>query len=337
VFVGNQPVESSMNGKGKLLVPLIRSRSVDNRLDTFPVEVIYCMVQDKFTPFGLQESTLPAVDLLISQLLWSVYLPNDYAYLYFESTLEKEEIIRGVNVFTNARRRYDGGKMRQLRLGQELSKEERKKAYKGDDYQSYFRNVPLEEDQLSSQMDAELEFGGRLEGLASNAPQAPISGGVSTGVLPIQIKVPTSGQVYRFAKTIIRPEDPLVFSVIYTRMWVMGAIKWITIGFIGLIGYWNRRRLLRIGRWTTAQLNAVAGWIKKRERAIKRYAQSGMTPFVLFGLVVLLWRVSGYLALLCFFLFWVSLTYQVMRIWKKRRQMSAASKTPAGEHGVGQP
>ena len=62
-----------------------------------------------------------------------------------------------------------------------------------------------------------------------------------------------------------------------------------------------------------------------------------MTPFVLFGLVVLLWRVSGYLALLCFFLFWVSLTYQVMRIWKKRRQMSAASKTPAGEHGVGQP
>ena len=337
VFVGNQPVESSMNGKGKLLVPLIRSRSVNNRLDTFPVEVIYCMVQDKFARFGLQESTLPAVDLLISQLLWSVYLPNDYAYLYFESTLEKEEIIRGVNVFTNARRRYDGGKMRQLRLGQELSKEERKKAYKGDDYQSYFRNVPLEEAQLSSQIDAELEFGGRLEGLADNAPQAPISGGVSTGVLPIQIKVPTNGQVYRFAKTIIRPEDPLTFSVIYTRMWVMGAIKWIGIGFIGLIGYWNRRRLLKIGRWTTAQLTAIAGWTKKRERAIKRYAQSGMTPIVLFGLVVLLWGVSGYLALLCFFLFWVSLTYQVMRIWKKRLQMRAASKTPAGEHGARQP
>ncbi|MCK4774821.1 MAG: hypothetical protein KAT30_08540, partial [Candidatus Krumholzibacteria bacterium] len=161
VFVGNQPVESSMNGKGKLLVPLIRSRSVDNRLDTFPVEVIYCMVQDKFAPFGLQESTLPAVDLLISQLLWSVYLPNDYAYLYFESTLEKEELIRGVNVFTNTRRQYDGDKMKELRLDQELGKEERKKAYKGDDYQSYFRNVPLEADELSSQMDAELEFGGR--------------------------------------------------------------------------------------------------------------------------------------------------------------------------------
>ena len=31
VFVGNQPVEPSMNGSGKLLVPLIRSRSVNRR------------------------------------------------------------------------------------------------------------------------------------------------------------------------------------------------------------------------------------------------------------------------------------------------------------------
>jgi hypothetical protein len=337
VFVGNQPVESSMNGKGKLLVPLIRSRSVDNRLDTFPVELIYCMVQDKFAPFGMQESTLPAVDLMISQLLWSVYLPNDYAYLYFESTLEKEEIIRGVNVFTNVRRRYDGNKMKELRVGQDISADELKQAYKGDYYRSSFRNVALEEAQLSSQMDAELEFGGRLEGLADNAPQSPISGGVSTGVLPIQIKVPTSGQVYRFAKTIIRPEDPLTFSVAYTRMWVTSAAKWIAIGLVLLIGYWNRRRLLRIGRWTSAQLNEIAGWIKKREEAIKRYAQSVVTPFVLFGLFLLFWRVSGFLALFCFFLLWASLAYQVMRILKKRRQVRTASKTPAGEHGAGQP
>lgn len=156
-------------------------------------------------------------------------------------------------------------------------------------------------------------------------------------MLPIQIKVPTSGQVYRFAKTIIRPEDPLTFSVLYARMWVMGAIKWIGIGFIGLIGYWNRRRLLGIGRWTTRQLTAIAGWIKRRERVIKRYAQSGATPFVLFGLVVLLWRVSGYLAFVCFFLFWVSSVYQVMRIWKKRRQMRAVGEIPAGEPGTSQP
>jgi hypothetical protein len=227
--------------------------------------------------------------------------------------------------------------MKELRLGEELSKDERIQAYKGGDYQSSFRNVLLEEDQLYSQMDAELEFGGRLEGLANNEPQTGVPGGVSTGVLPIQIKVPTSGQVYRFAKTIIRPEDPLTFSVVYTRMWVMSGIKWLAIGFIGMIGYWNRKRLLKTGRWTMAQLMAIAGWVKKREQAIKRYAQSGTATVVLLGLVVLLWRVSAYAALLCFFLFWVSLTYQVLRAWKKRVQIRAAAKTPAGEHGAGQP
>ncbi|MDH3217218.1 MAG: hypothetical protein OEN01_13195, partial [Candidatus Krumholzibacteria bacterium] len=338
VFVGNQPVESSMNGKGKLLVPLIRSRSVDNQLNTFPVEVIYCTVQDKFAPFGSQASTLPAVDLLISQLIWSVYLPNDYAYVYFKSTLEKEEIIRGVNVLTSARRQYDEKAMREVRLGQDESGDGLKRVYKGEDYRSYFRNVPLEEGQLSDQMDAELEFSGRLEGLASNeAPQTPISGSVSTGVLPIQIRVPTSGQVYRFAKTIIRPEDPLSFSVIYTRLWVMGVLKWLGVGLIAWIMYLNRRRLLKLGRWTGEQLSAIAGWLRQRERIIKRHAQSGMTPFALFGLVLLTWRISAYLALVCFFLFWVAVTHQVIRIWKKRLQMRTTAKGPAGEHGGSQP
>ncbi|HEX9974389.1 MAG TPA: hypothetical protein VGD14_20135, partial [bacterium] len=54
VFVGNDPVESSMNNQGKLLVPLIRSRSVNNRLDTFPIEVIYCLVNSNFSPVSLR-------------------------------------------------------------------------------------------------------------------------------------------------------------------------------------------------------------------------------------------------------------------------------------------
>ncbi|NIM98565.1 MAG: hypothetical protein GTO24_10935, partial [candidate division Zixibacteria bacterium] len=118
VLVDNEPVESSINARGKLLVPLIRSRSVNNRLDTFPVEVLFCMAKDRFSWLGSRASTLPAVDLLISQLIWSVYLPNDYSYLYFESTLEKEEIIRGLNVFRSAQRRYNERAMREVsRLG----------------------------------------------------------------------------------------------------------------------------------------------------------------------------------------------------------------------------
>ncbi|HES59316.1 MAG TPA: hypothetical protein ENO18_02705, partial [Caldithrix sp.] len=88
VFVGNQPVESSLNSQGKLLIPLIRSRSTNDQLDTFPVEIIYALAGDRFDSFGKRSAVLPEVDLIVSQMIWSVYLPNDYTYNYFSSTLE---------------------------------------------------------------------------------------------------------------------------------------------------------------------------------------------------------------------------------------------------------
>ena len=329
VFVGNRPVESSINSGGKLLVPLIRSRSVNNRLDTFPVEVIYCMVEDRFSTFGLQESSLPEVDLLISQLMWSVYLPNDYSYIYFNSTLEKEEIIRGLNVFTGAQRQYNESAMKELgELDQRRRLDEMKRVYKGKDYKSSFRNVPLQEQQMSSQFDAEMEFSGRLEGLANQeAPQAVISGGTAgTGVLPIQIQVPTGGQVYRFAKTIIKTEDPLTFSVVYTRLWVTKLLKWIFCVFIILIIYLKRKRLKRLWRWLSEKANAIINLFRKPESTARKFAQSVMATFVFIGLAAVFWPVSKPLTLLFIFLFWISAVYQILRYWKKRALRKEQSK-----------
>jgi hypothetical protein len=260
VFVDNEPVESSVNGEGKLLVPLIRSLSVNDRLDSFPVEVVYCTVRSRFSPFGSQETTLPAVDVLVSQLMWSVYLPNDYSYVYFQSSLEKEEMIRGVNLFTGALRKYDKSAMEDVDLARPgRSADELKKIYQGKGYRSEFRNVPMEQEELDGQLNAELEFGGRLEALVEDqAMLRPGSGGsAATGVMPIQIRVPTGGQVYRFAKTIIRPDDPLTFSVAYTQSWVVTLFKWFVFAVVALIIYLNRKRLVRTGRWWSDKLRAV--------------------------------------------------------------------------------
>jgi len=329
VFVGNRPVESSINSRGKLLVPLIRSRSVNNRLDTFPVEVIYCMVEDRFSMFGVQKSHLPAVDLLISQLMWSVYLPNDYSYVYFDSTLEKEEIIRGLNVFTGVQRQYNESAMKELdKLGDKRGRDQMKKAYKGKDYKSSFRNVPLQEQQMSSQVDAEMEFSGRLEGLTSQeAPQAVISGGVAgTGVLPIQIQVPTGGQVYRFAKTIIKTEDPLTFSVVFTRLWVTNLLKWIFFALIILIIYLKRKRLKSLWNWLSEKANTIINMFRKPESTVRKFAQSVMATFVLIGLAAVFLSVSKPMTLLFLFLFWVSAVYQVILFWRKRAQRKEQSK-----------
>ncbi|UCE17605.1 MAG: hypothetical protein JSV84_12055 [Gemmatimonadota bacterium] len=321
VFVGNEPVESSLNSHGKLLVPLIRSRSVNNRLDTFPVEVIYCLVEDRFTWSGSRASALPAVDLLISQLMWSVYLPNDYSYIYFRSTLEKEEIIRGLNVFKGAQRQYNERAMKELSdldavESDEMYWDKLRGAYKGKEYKSRFRNVPLQEEQLSSQVQTELEFSGRLEGLAQQEPQAAVSGGV--GILPIQIQIPTGGQVYRFAKTIVKTEDPLTMSVVYAQNWILGTIKWVVIVLIVLILIIMRKTVIRIFRWFKDGFSNVEKWYKKHDSTFEKISKSKMTPFVLFGLFIVFWSISKLLTLLVFFLFWMSVVYHII-LYRERR------------------
>ena len=178
VLVNEKPVESSVNAEGEVLVPLIKSTQNGNKLESFPVEVIYCMVQDKFEWLGSRGSTLPAVDLLISQVMWSVYLPNDYTYHHFNSSLEIEEMVRGINIFSGSRRTYDERAMKELssdvirnssgepfirggRAGDVLYK-----VYGDEEYESKFRNIPMPAESQSAQIMNEIGFSGRMEGLA---------------------------------------------------------------------------------------------------------------------------------------------------------------------------
>ena len=188
VFVGNEPVESSLNSEGRLLIPLIRSRSVSNQLDTFPVEIIYCMVGQAFSSLHQLEVQLPQVDLLTSQIFWSIYLPNDYTYLRFESTLEKEEIIKGLNVFAASKRSYNEGARKELEAKEEdaynMPQDKLQQIYKGHDYRSRFKNVPIDEEQMRRQVETEFRMGDRLDELSKMGyAQSPsVQGAVSTGV-----------------------------------------------------------------------------------------------------------------------------------------------------------
>ncbi len=323
VFVGNQPVESSLNSEGKLLVPLNRSNSVNNQLDTFPVEVIYNTSEDPFSIFGSQNSSLPVVDLMVSQLIWSVYLPNDYSYKYFSSTLEKEEIIRGINVFVSTPREYDESMMDNELGGRLEGKEDMdrlKKIYKGKDYKSSFRNNQLKEEQMRSQVSAELEFSRRLDDISKNAPSVS---GSSTGVLPIQIEVPTSGQVYRFAKSIIKSEDELSFSVIYVQMWFNKFIQWIIILLIALLIFLNRRKFMQ--PWNIIKNKAVKlfNFIKQNENSIKKYFNSYINSVVLFILILLFSSISYFITLVLLALFITSIINLIVNY---RRQKNLEKK-----------
>ncbi|MGH1362510.1 MAG: hypothetical protein ACRBF0_03075 [Calditrichia bacterium] len=330
VFVDNKPVESSLNKDRKLLVPLLRSNRENNMLKAFPVEVIYALSETGFSWFGSRSATLPAVDLMTSQILWSVYLPNDYSYTYFNSSLEKEEIIRGVNVFGQSQRRYDSRQMNEaLALDDQNAPaaaraDKMKKAYAGE-VSSSFRNNSVESKELSEQVAAEMEFGGRMEQRGRNV------GAQSAGVLPVHLEIPTSGQVYRFARTIINPDDPLTMDVSYVQLWVADALRWAVYALIALLIYLSRNRLrtllIRVGNYGASVLETY----REHLPALRRMAESGMTPFVLLGLVVITWSFSAFLTMLFFFALWVSLVYQVMQM---RRRKAGKLDAATGETDI---
>jgi hypothetical protein len=321
VFVGNQPVESSLNSEGNLLIPLVRSRSVDDQLDTFPVEIIYALVQDRFSSFGTRSAFLPEVDLIVSQMIWSVYLPNDYTYSYFNSTLEKEEIIRGVaNFFGEARRDYDSGIMEDLSdsIGEEEAPaaqvDKLKRAYSKNESVSRFRNVPMPKEQIASQMQAEIGFSNRMDGI-----QKQSMSGTSTGILPIQIQIPTSGQVYRFARTIIKSDDILSVEVYYSRSWTNNVLRWLVYILIAVVLFILRKRLAPVVRYLKKGWLKLDNWYSSNNHRIKNIAKSRMTPFVIIGLIMAAWALSYFtITVILFFLFWISVVYQVFNYRKNK-------------------
>lgn len=323
VFVDGKPVESSMDSNGRLLVPLIRSRVNGEQLDTFPVELIYCTVKSKFDWFSSRESNLPAVDLLVSQLFWSVYLPNDYNYHRFTSTLEMEEMIRTMNILSTRDRRYNEEAMRELSQVEVNSPaaavaDQLKKVYEGKELGSSFKNVPMKDDEILRQFNAELEFGGRMEKLSMDAAQGTISGGQAVGVLPIQIRIPNSGQVYRFAKTIIKPEDPLSFEVTYSRSWVAGAVKWIAGIIVALILFLIRRTFLKPAKWLGQRISDLINIYQKNRKTVDKFVRSPMVPLVFLGLAFVSWPFPLIFALIFVLLFWITAGYQGIEFWRKR-------------------
>ena len=174
---------------------------------------------------------------------------------------------------------------------------------KGNEAKSRFRNVPMEESQLADQMDNEMGFSQRMDEIAQQAaPQSITGSGISTGVLPVQIKVPTSGQVYRFAKTIVKPEDKLEISVFYTRNWLTNCVKWILILLAAVIVILSRKILSRLFQAIYKICVTFFHWFKPHKKNIQIILSSWITIVFLFAIAILILPASiqiGFLLFVC--------------------------------------
>jgi len=264
-YVDGKSVKPTKNEKGKILIPLNRSQSSEGGLAPFDVELIYFQKAEKFGWLGVKKSSFAIPDLMMSRVIWSIYLPFDYSFVHFGGTMEKEKIARGISPLLGiGKRAVDYNELsRQYRAVPSLKPGEKGEEDKGLDrkrkalsmlqsqrtLQSEFgRNLPVDQEVMADQLSREMSFSAKLEEVA-------VTGGLTPGVMPIRVHVPTIGQVYRFAKQ-IASDEPLIVEATYIKDTPFTIVKLILLLILIYALYRKRNRLK--GVW-----DAESGWYKK--------------------------------------------------------------------------
>lgn len=216
VFVDGAPAKPRLSG-GKVLIPLNRSREGASGLAAFDVEVIYHQRAPRFGVFGSRTAEFPVPDIIISQALWSVYLPVGYDYLRFGGSVEKEKSASGLRPILGLKRRTASRiEVDAPKPGEAMPPDYKDRLQRqADEMKKEFgAKLALDETQLASQAENEIRFNQRVQDVQTEGVV------VSTGVLPIRVQIPTSGELYRFAETLVSGE-PMTLHLTY----MTGGIK----------------------------------------------------------------------------------------------------------------
>lgn len=274
VFVAGAPAKPRLSGK-KILIPLNRSVHGAAGLEAFNVELIYFQKASRFGRLGRGESMFPTPDVLISQMLWSIYLPEGYGVFSFGGTVEKEKIARGIRPLLGRKVKMadepEAGAEHPSVVGEDkdLVKREALDRMK----KQFSANLALTEEQLTSQMENEMRFSQRVADLQSG--KAP----VAAGILPIRVQIPTSGQLFRFAKTIVS-EEPLTLNYSYiANGWFR---VFLIVGSLGMVFF----------------IYLMRRWFLVLKEKMRNRMNSGFLTLILIASAAVLWPFSVRLSLI---------------------------------------
>jgi hypothetical protein len=221
LYVAGKREIPSKNNEGKFMIPLVRSGLSGENVESFDVEFLFYYKENAFPLVGSKTILFPKADVVISKMLWSCYLPLEYRYLHFGGNVEKEDIATGIRPLLGGSRvfTYDevNGYKQALESWEEPQQVEDKKIQMTQSkLKSNFRlSSANEQADFLNQVRQEIGF-------AENLERDRESG--ITSVALFKIEIPTSGQLYRFAKTVVEDEQ-LFVTFQYTRGWIYSLIK----------------------------------------------------------------------------------------------------------------
>jgi hypothetical protein len=238
-FVSDQPVKPMRLDDGRFRIPLAKSALETQGDQGFPVEITYYLPKGRFFPLARKTAVFPIPDAPVSRLLWSVYIPERYRPVYFGGDLEKGDTASGFSPLL-------GGKVMRV---SGLRDEKSLNRLRGDVTQ--LASVAYDEMKsptpVSESTNARSGIAYKQIELLDSLNKEKDASHVA-GVLPVAFEIPTTGQLFHFAQTMVVDEQPAL-SFIYVHESLVHLVQFLLVGILIAVGYWRRRELRTAYIW----------------------------------------------------------------------------------------
>ncbi len=203
-FVSGSPVKpvkaSNSKDNRTVLIPLRKSDAGQNSaLNSFAVEVSYKSKSGGFSFLGSKSEFLPACDVQVSEYYWTVYLPEDNRVISFGGNMK---------ISTGAVSLGLTGGTLQVQKDEAYDKEIAEK-------------IAPSSEQIKRKED-------RQQAMVQNFTSVSVadnSGRVS-GILPVELYIPQSGQVFTFKKLLMEEGKNPAISFVYTGNFFLSIFCW---------------------------------------------------------------------------------------------------------------
>jgi hypothetical protein len=279
LYVDGQRELPAKSEQGNFMIPLVLSKIQNGNLAAFDVEIVYYMKMKRFVCIGAERLPFPQTDIIISRMLWSCYFPVDYRFIHFGGNLEKEKIASGFNPLLGGNRVFTYDEVSEY--SRALENWEGASTAVADDkilevqkrLKSEFRTGAHNElDAITNQLRQEIDFAEKIQ-------EEREHGAIGTPLL--RIDIPTSGQLYRFAKTLVEG-DELYIEFYYTSDWLNTLFKVILIAFVCFVLYVIRKQIIKT-------YTLVRQWVECHRAVMKKCTTpQGMRVLLITGAIICL-------------------------------------------------
>ncbi len=293
VYVAGKRENASKSTQGKFMVPLTRSAMQGEMLQSFTVDLMYYTKGRPLSFFSSRVCHFPTADVMISKMLWSVYLPQEFRYLRFSGNVEKEEMAGTWNLISGKRRDFNLGLVDTYKkVAQNIRAVSRMSSYEQSTY-SEFDNRAIRQSDIAVQMMNEANLDQMIQGEKQKGIGQPGSGGDI-----FRIELPTSGQIYRFNKTVIEGE-PIKLRFYYASGGTMTVLKTL-FGLIILLV------IIRYRKGIFAFIRLIYRWLAARQTFWNFIRTKAGMRVTLFGATILCFFLAPILFIVFTLLFLVS-------------------------------